>query len=608
MAARVLFYLPRMTRAVAVADEPPPTRWKAGLFFLKTRVFQAGRALREARGGPRRLRRMPDAGEGVCLAESRTGLYPSQVPAEFALQAGKVQNLRVAAACLDGVLIPKGEVFSFWAHVGRPVRGRGFAAGRELREGCIVPSIGGGLCQLSNALYDAALDAGCEIVERHAHSRLVPGSMAAAGRDATVFWNYVDLRFRPAADCRLEVLLTREELVVRLWGVAGERRSHGAYRTHGTYTTAPVESCETCGATDCFRHPSRPHAGADITAWLVDGWWPEFDLYLQQNRTAGADWLFLPLRGGGFRNYRWAAEGFARVRQAPFETLRRSWASRRLAAQGAERQRALLRFDRELAARYARDLPAAATHLVVTQTLLPHLWRLGALGGRTFDVLMTRLPIPALEATLDHAAARHPQSRTLVDFRAPREVAAAEAAALAEARHWITPHSVIARLAGPRAVKLSWQIPPRSSTTVRDSGAARAILFPASTLARKGACELAAAARELGLRVLLGGPVLDDPGIWRGIETAPAATGLAGAGVVALPAWVEHQPRSLLAAVAAGLPVIAGEGCGLDGVAGIVTVPEGDTAALTEALARCHSGSLHNCSVAPAGALPGLPG
>ena len=96
-------------------------------------------------------------------------------------------------------MVPAGETFSFWKQVGRATRRRGFVAGRELREGCLVANIGGGLCQLSNALYEAALAAGFEIVERHAHSRRVPGSRAALQRDATVFWNYVDLRFRARA-------------------------------------------------------------------------------------------------------------------------------------------------------------------------------------------------------------------------------------------------------------------------------------------------------------------------------------------------------------------------------------------------------------------------
>src|SRR5262249_14816692 len=131
-------------------------------------------------------------------------------------QAGKVQNLRVAARYLHGLVIPAGSLFGLWAQGPRPMRRLGFVRGRELREGCVIASVGGGLCQLSNALYDAALTAGCEIVERHAHSRRLPGSMAALGRDATIFWNYVDLRFRPPVDCQLEVSLDRDRLAVAL--------------------------------------------------------------------------------------------------------------------------------------------------------------------------------------------------------------------------------------------------------------------------------------------------------------------------------------------------------------------------------------------------------
>lgn len=559
------------------------------MFLLKVRAFQARRVQRDLLDGVQALGISRKGRDGDILAESRTALYPSQVPAEFGLQAGKVQNLRVAGGCVDGVVIRQGEMFSFWAQVGRPTRARGFAEGRELREGCIIPSIGGGLCQLSNALYDVALIAGCEIVERHAHSQRVPGSMAAVGRDATVFWNYVDLRFRAVVDCRLEVELTERELRVRLRAMVG----NGINRTNGTYKVtervvgvgtdgAAAESCETCGVTGCFRHVEKPHAECGLTAWMVDGWWPEFDLAIQQRRKEG-DWLLMPLRGQRFRNYRWDMRGFARrVRQAPLETLWRSLGSRRLAAQGAERQRALLRYDEQLARRYARQLPPEALHLVVSQGLLPHLWRAGALGGRSFDVMMTRLPMRALEATLDRAAARHPDCGTLVDFRAPPELVEAEEEALAEARHWITPHSGIARIGGGRAVKLAWQIPPRDHFGERGND----VLFPASTLGRKGAYELAEAARELGLRVQLGGAMLEGTKCWRGIETGRASENWEGVGIVALPAWVEHQPRVLLRAVSAGLPVIAGEGCGLEGVAGVTTIAEGDIAGLKNALLR----------------------
>ena len=504
-----------------------------------------------------------------------------------------MQNLRVAAAALHGVMLPAGEVFSFWSHVGRTTRRRGFVPGRELREGCLIPSIGGGLCQLSNALYDAALQAGFAIVERHAHSQKVPGSMTETGRDATVFWNYVDLRFRPQAACQLDLRLTDRELLVRIRALAPPislppKVAPMRPQSLPIIDEPIAESCETCAVESCFRHaPNSPGAARGITAWLVDSWWPEFDDFLKSERQP-TDWLCTPLDGARLHlgPYRWNSDGFASVRQTPDLVLHRSLVSRRLAAQGAERQRALLRFDTTLARRYARMIPAAATHLVVSQNLLPFLWRDGALGGRTFDVLVSRLPLAELQATLDRAHARHPQSLTLADFRADPGLLDDESAALAQARSWITPHRFLAKLAGSRAVQLDWQT-PRFESGPAAKNHAREIHFPAATLGRKGAYELRDAARQLDLRVTLGGPILECPDFWSGLAVQRADDfSLAQSRAVVLPAWVENQPRRLLRAAALGIPVIASEPCGLQGLPGIDTVPAGDVDALIEALSR----------------------
>src|SRR5882724_1275327 len=614
---------PQGTRA-AEAERALPSRWQAALFVGKAWCFRARRRLRDPAGQkPRRLGRMPVARDAPRLALSQSPLYANEAAAEQPLQAGKVQNLRVAARYLDGLVIPAGELFSFWAQVPRPTRRLGFVRGRELREGCVIASVGGGLCQLSNALYDAALTAGCEIVERHAHSRRLPGSMAALGRDATIFWNYVDLRFRAPVDCQLEVSLDRNKLTVALRSLAAapgvaapaEKRSdnlgchpgesRGPYSRDGSPWTPAfagvtreaaeprgpelgadddVGSCDSCGMTSCFRNePTPARLPATGAAWLVDAWWPEFDAYLRE-RAGPHDQLFTPLDSArlGIGPYRWNSAGFAAVRQAPWLVASRSWRSRRLARQGAARQRALLEMDEALARHYARSLPFAATHLVVSQTLLPFLWRDGVLGGRSFDVLMTRLPLADLQATLDRAARAWPQSPTLADFRADPALLEAESAALAAARRWITPHSHIARLAGAKAEKLAWQVPP--------PGPARAsrgtsIAFPASTLGRKGAYELRAVARELDLPLLLGGPVLEGEGFWDGVQVI-AANGalLSDAAIVVLPAWLEDQPRRLLQAVATGVPIVASSACGVDGMAGIATVQAGDVSALRNAV------------------------
>ena len=565
-----------------------PTRTQAAAFFGKAWIFRLKRFVLDPDGKKlQRLDKKPVVDSAPVLAESRSVLYGSLLPAEFALQAGKVANLRAVAGYLNGLIMPAGELFSFWAHVPRPTRARGFVPGRELREGCVIPSIGGGLCQLSNALYDAALSAGFEIVERHGHSRQLPGSMAAAGRDATIFWNYVDLRWRTKADCQMEVALNAEELVVRFRALGTNAATDSArtvFRGIGSAPVAndaPVESCETCGMAGCFRHTQIPFLPREaVSAWLVDAWWPEHDEYLAKNHRPG-DWLFTPLdsRRFGIGPYRWNTAGFAKVRQTPLFVIERSLRSRKLAAQGAARQRALLEMDEKLAGQYLKKVPFTATHLVISQNLLPFLWKEGALGGRTFDVLMTRLPLVELQAVLDRAAKRWPESPTLADFRAPAGIIEAETAALAAARQWITPHSAIARLAGPRAVKLAWNIPQRQKAA--EPGSGDTIVFPASTLGRKGAYEVREIARASGLKVALGGPVLEGDGFWQGIETrkVDATTGGAwheGALAVVLPAWVEHQPRRLLAAAAAGIPVIASELCGLTGVPGVTEVPAGD--------------------------------
>jgi vancomycin resistance protein YoaR len=228
-----------------------PTRWSAVVFTAKVRVLRVRRALVDRLGGaPVRHVSSPLA-LPVELFESRTALFGDMRPQERGYQEGKVANLRRAAAALDGVLIPAGQVLSFWRQVGRPARDRGFVVGRMLQQGCLVPSVGGGLCQLSNALYQVARQSGCDIVERHAHSRLVAGSDAVAGADATVAWNYVDLRIRPTQDVRLEVTVDDEALIVRFTGAEPASAVDAA---PADPVTPAARSCATCDETACFRH------------------------------------------------------------------------------------------------------------------------------------------------------------------------------------------------------------------------------------------------------------------------------------------------------------------------------------------------------------------
>src|SRR5438874_1576455 len=216
----------------AAAAEPAkwgiPTRRANLMFRAKRMLHQLRRGAQDFLAGPQLLSKSSDAAFSVMVGASSTPLWSEAQPEERLYELGKVHNLRRAAAALQGVVVPAGALFSFWKQIGRTARRRGFVAGRMLQEGCLIPATGGGLCQLSNALYETALQAGCEIVERHAHSRIVPGSAAADGRDATVAWNYVDLRFRPRDAMRIEAQVTRDELIVRFRTHAGAEQEGAA--------------------------------------------------------------------------------------------------------------------------------------------------------------------------------------------------------------------------------------------------------------------------------------------------------------------------------------------------------------------------------------------
>lgn len=111
----------------------------------------------------------------------------------------KIHNLRLACAKVDGLVIAPGEVFSFCRTVGRTTRRQGYRPALELHDGTLQPSVGGGLCQLSNLLFLLALEINAEIVERHRHSYDLFRDVARSvpfGCGATVFYNYIDFQFR----------------------------------------------------------------------------------------------------------------------------------------------------------------------------------------------------------------------------------------------------------------------------------------------------------------------------------------------------------------------------------------------------------------------------
>ena len=128
------------------------------------------------------------------------------------------RNAELAARSIDGRVIAPGATFSFNRAVRSWSVDRGYVKALVSYDGELVRAYGGGVCQTSTTLYNAALLAGLPIAERHPHV-FVPHYIAP-GRDAAVAFPGIDLRFvnTTGAPLRIRAAANGDRLQVELIG------------------------------------------------------------------------------------------------------------------------------------------------------------------------------------------------------------------------------------------------------------------------------------------------------------------------------------------------------------------------------------------------------
>ncbi|HHY47745.1 MAG TPA: hypothetical protein GX506_10675 [Firmicutes bacterium] len=146
-----------------------------------------------------------------------------ELVSSFSTQLGslaedRVHNIELAIEAIDGCTIAPGEEFSFNAIVGPRSREAGYKEAPVVLNSELVPGIGGGICQVSSTLYNAALLANLDITARTPHS--IAPAYVPPGRDATVAYNYLDLRFKNSLPSHIMVVARLEgrSVVVKLFG------------------------------------------------------------------------------------------------------------------------------------------------------------------------------------------------------------------------------------------------------------------------------------------------------------------------------------------------------------------------------------------------------
>lgn len=129
-------------------------------------------------------------------------------------------NIALAAAAINGAVIPIGGEFSFNAVVGERSEARGYKSAKIIINGEFAEGIGGGVCQVSGTVYNAALLAGLTVTECHRHS--LPVGYLSPSFDAMVSGNFCDLVFKNATASEIYILCRAdgEFLSAQIYGLA----------------------------------------------------------------------------------------------------------------------------------------------------------------------------------------------------------------------------------------------------------------------------------------------------------------------------------------------------------------------------------------------------
>lgn len=166
---------------------------------LELNVPRAARAILRAASRPTHrvatltvVRAAPDRTTAEALAmgiDTRMASYKTY----YSGTTDRITNLQLGVRELDGTLVAPGGTFSLNEAIGERTEERGFRSAPVIIGNEYAEEVGGGTSQVATTAFNAAWEAGLRISERHPHSLYI--SRYQLGRDATVYWPSLDLKF-----------------------------------------------------------------------------------------------------------------------------------------------------------------------------------------------------------------------------------------------------------------------------------------------------------------------------------------------------------------------------------------------------------------------------
>ena len=137
----------------------------------------------------------------------------------------RASNIKLATKKTNGILIDSQDQFSFNSIIGRRSNEAGFKDAPIIINGEAHMGTGGGICQVSSTLYNAAIYSGLEIIQAKNHT--IPSSYIEKGRDATVSYGDIDLIFKN--NFKTPVLISNEvngnKIVTNIYGSNEDKKT-----------------------------------------------------------------------------------------------------------------------------------------------------------------------------------------------------------------------------------------------------------------------------------------------------------------------------------------------------------------------------------------------
>ncbi len=133
----------------------------------------------------------------------------------------RITNIKITCSRISDTVVRSKEEFSFCKVVGQPSSADGYKEAHAFVDGELVNAIGGGNCQVSTTIYNAAKEIdGVEITERHEHEKEV--GYIEMGKDATVAYDYLDLKFENNNDfdLKLDAYVKDDKVCVDIYRIA----------------------------------------------------------------------------------------------------------------------------------------------------------------------------------------------------------------------------------------------------------------------------------------------------------------------------------------------------------------------------------------------------